>query len=173
MSTYNTLLSIFSIGVMLDCGLLMNDKSDLTKKIDELDLTIVKLEGKVVDQESEIRILTNDIDAKKLVIASLEERVQVASASSQEVIDRLIELSGISSTPIHPASGPIEVPPEPINNRENIENRSALGETPADVKDEHKRTEEKVVNKRKLEVVDEDASKKFINLRNNIYSRFR
>ena len=151
----------------------MNDKSDLTKKIDELDLTIVKLEGKVVDQESEIRILTNDNDAKKLVIASLEERVQVASASSQEVIDRLIELSGISSTPIHPASGPIEVPPESIINRETVENQSALGETPTDIKEGQKHAEEKTVNKRKLEVVDEDASKKFINLRNSIYNRFR
>ena len=38
MSTYNTLLSIFSIGVLLYCGSLIGDKHELENKVNEKEL---------------------------------------------------------------------------------------------------------------------------------------
>lgn len=161
MSTYNTLLSIFSIAVVLYCGSLVGDKHKLEKNIDEQKLVIVELKDKIVGQESEIKILAEDNSQKQIAINALEEKVQIASAASQEAIDRLIELSRIKPTQIMPAEGPCEATPSP-DSQESFEPK------PVDSKPAAEKEKKKNVG-----VVDATANKKFINLRNDIYARYQ
>ena len=161
MSTYSTLLSIFSMAIVLYCGSLIGDKHKLKEEIHNQELTIVKLEGKVVDQESEIKILEKENESKKLVIASLKEQNQAQELASQETIDRLLELSNIQ-----PAEGPINCPPaknETVNS-DAKQPDSEKSPDPAAGKTKHDTSTGES---------NETYSKKFINLRNNIYSRYR
>lgn len=161
MSTYNTLLSIFSIATVLYCGSLIVDKHKLEKNIDEQKLVIVELKDKIVGQETEIKILAEDNSQKQIAINALEEKIQVASTASQEAIDRLIELSRIKPTQIMPAGGPHEETPS-SDSQESFEPK------PVDSKPAAEKEKKKTAR-----VIDATANKKFINLRNDIYSRYQ
>lgn len=169
MSTYNTLLSIFSIGVLLYCGSLIGDKHELENQVNEKELVIVKLEDKIVQQESEIRILSEDVNSKRVAIAALEEKIQKASDSSHETIENLIELSRIV-----PFTKELVQSVGPRNNEQPVEKKENDAMQESIPNSGTPNPAAKKENKSKdAGVVDEAASKKFINLRNNIYNRYK
>ena len=172
MSTYNTLVSLFSIGVVLYCGMLVGDKEDLKDKVKERELTIVKLEDKIVEQQSEIKILVEDNTAKQTAIASLEERVISTSRASQEALDRLVELAKIEMD-LYPAARTNDDHDQHATTQPPSSSISTEPPKETKVVEKQVPSTEKTDSKKKVNIVNEDTSKKFINLRNDIYSRYK
>ena len=164
MNSFKTLLSLISIIIMIVFGFLLNDNYKTKIKIKEQDLTIVKLENAVITKENEIKILDQDIKQKQTVILALEEKARANTVATQEAIDRLIELANIERGVV-PSEGPIDI-------HEQITAPSQPEEvTPPPKPESSNSAAEKKENK--VEIIDDSSSKKFIDLRNNIYSRYK
>ena len=158
MINYKVIISLLSIAVMLFCGSLMYKNNKLEKEISEKELIIVKLEGKGIDQENEIKLLAADNESKKIAIASLETKVKATSMEAQEAIERLIELSGIKPD-IENVS---DLKPAAESNEKNL---MEIKKPNNSVENTNVKTEAKQTGN--------ETDKKFINLRNNIYSRYK
>ena len=149
---------------MIVFGFLLNDNYQSKIKIKEQDLTIVKLENAVITKENEIKILDQDIKQKQTVILALEEKARVNTVATQEAIDRLIELANIERGVV-PSEGPIDIngqitapsQPEEVTPHPKPESSNSAAEK----------------KENKVEIIDDSSSKKFIDLRNNIYSRYK
>lgn len=164
-------------------GYLLNDNHKMQLKVKEQDLIIVKLEDKVTTQQTEMNLLAEDNKTKQDAILALEEKARISSLAAQEAVDRLIELANIERG-VLPAGGPNAIisedptkDPHPSGLTDN-----ARQSTQEDVKKSNEPKEndssslESAAGKEKqktVEVVNEPSSKKFIELRNNIYSRYK
>ena len=157
---------------MIVFGFLLNDNHNAKIKIKDQDLIIVELKNAIVTKESEIKLLEQDNNKKQEAILALEERARITSLAAQEAVDRLIELSNIERSTIMPSQGP---------KIEELQ-RSAGGEQNNKPKEEQDGVTESSSNSaagndnnksNKVEVINDSSSKKFIELRNNIYSRYK
>jgi len=153
---------------MIVFGFLLNDNYKSKIKIKEQDLTIVKLENAVITKENEIKVLDQDIKQKQTVILALEEKARVNTVATQEAIDRLIELAHIERGVV-PSEGPCatntqnqSIPPRTVIDEETTNPPKPESSNSAAEKKENK-----------VEIIDDSSSKKFIDLRNNIYSRYK
>jgi hypothetical protein len=157
---------------MIVFGYLMNDNYKMKLKVKEQDLIIVKLENKITNQQTELNLLAEDNNNKKEAIASLEERVRTSSLAAQEAVDRLIELANIERDVI-PSEGPNIVyrnnPVSPVSGGQV--NQEETSSTIDNSKEPNSAAGNE--NKKPVEVVNEPSSKKFVNLRNDIYSRYK
>ena len=137
---------------------LYGQKKNLEITVEKQQNVIVQLEGKIVDQETELSIMQTDIDAKQQAISALEEKTKQSSLASQQTIDNLLELYSISVPDIDPSTTNISVVDVPTLIQKKEDTNSAAG-----------KKEEKTTS----EVVNDQTSKNFINLRNNIYRRYQ
>ena len=167
-NSFKTLISIISIVIMLVFGYLLNDNNNLKIEIKQKELVIVQLEGKITDQQTEINLLAEDNKTKQTAIASLEEKARVSALAAQEAVDRLIELANIERG-ISPAEGPNET--DEFGGRKEKELINIKPEANAEEKQSNSAAGNK--NDKKNEVINDSSSKKFINLRNDIYSRYK
>ena len=164
-------------------GYLLNDNHKMQIKVKEQDLIIVKLEDKVTTQQTEMNLLAEDNKTKQDAILALEEKARISSLAAQEAVERLIELANIERG-VLPAGGPnaiiSEDPTKDPHHSRLTDN--ARQSTQEDVKKTNASKEndsgpsESAAGKEKqktVEVVNEPSSKKFIELRNNIYSRYK
>jgi len=152
---------------MIVFGFLLNDNYKSKLKIKEQDLIIVKLENAVITKENEIKILDQDIKQKQTVILALEEKARVNTIATQEAIDRLIELANIERDVI-PSEGPINIQHQ-VTQQPN-EPKDEEITSPPKPESSNSAAEKK---ENKVEIIDDSSSKKFIDLRNNIYSRYK
>lgn len=159
---------------MIIFGFILNDNKNLKLEIKNKELVIVQLEGKIVDQETKMLILEQDNEAKTQAIASLEEKARTSSLAAQEAVDRMIELAKIER--MSPAEGPCRMD-ESGKNRGREENERKLDEILNEPEDSIDSSPSKTAAGRKNdnnhEVINDSSSKKFINLRNDIYSRYK
>ena len=143
-------------------GFLMNDNHKLKIKVKEQELTIAQLEQVITEKQTEINILSDDNKNKQQSITALEEKIKTSSLAAQETVERIIELSKIERDvqPNNQSSDSNEVGHPVVGGEHNQETTT---ENPAAVKP----------NQNTAGVVNEPSSKKFIDLRNNIYSHYK
>jgi len=133
--------------IFLLCGLTFffyQKSKNLELKVQKQQIEITQLEGKVVDQETEISILKNDNKTKQNAISALETRVSECNDISKQTIDDLLELSKLDELNFV----------DPRSKKDKSSN-SAAGK------------------KENPEVLNDESSKKFIDMRNNIYDRYK
>ena len=174
-SSFKTLISIISIIIMAVFGYLLNDNKNLQNEIQKKEtvikskeLVIVQLEGKIVDQETKISILSQDNESMQLAITSLEKKARDSSIAAQEAVERMLELAKIERGISAPAAGGSE-------EEENTKPVQVSKEEPAKASssNEQEKTAAGKENSKKADVVNDSSSKKFIELRNNIYNRYK
>ncbi len=162
---------------MVIFGFILNDNKNLKLEIKNKELIIVQLEGKIVDQETKILVLEQDNETKTQAIASLEEKARASSLAAQEAVDRMIELAKIEKNimPAAPRPDFLEETGDMIKRRINqLPNKgeSARTSSSSEKTEPNSAAEKETVNS-KVDVINDSSSKKFINLRNDIYSRYK
>ena len=163
---------------MVIFGFILNDNKNLKLEIKNKELIIVQLEGKIVDQETKILVLEQDNETKTQAIASLEEKARASSLAAQEAVDRMIELAKIEKNIMPAAPGPdfLEETGDMIKRRINQlpkKKEESVKTSSSSEKTESNSAAEKETVNSKVDVTNDSSSKKFINLRNDIYSRYK
>ena len=163
---------------MVIFGFILNDNKNLKLEIKNKELVIVQLEGKIADQETKMLILEQDNEAKTQAIASLEEKAKASSLAAQEAVDRMIELAKIEKNIAPAAPGPdfLEETGDMIKRRINQlpkKKEESVKTSSSSEKNKPNSAAGKETVNSKVDVTNDSSSKKFINLRNDIYSRYK
>ncbi len=147
MGKYKVILTLLlALAVLGGYFYLYREKTKFELMVTKQEVQITELKGKIVDQETELNILKTDLETKEKAITALEEKNRKSALASQQTIEDLLELSNISSPN---NQGPINLRKEEPNSAAGKEEKKDPG------------------------VVDDATSQKLINLRNNIYNRYK